>query len=81
MLPPRVQPRSSRKKLTIWLKIVASAAPPTPMFSPKMNTGSRPMLITAPAPMPIMPKNALPWKRSWLFSTSEEAMNGVPIRM
>ena len=40
-----------------------------------------PMLITAPAPMPIMPKNALPWKRSWLFSTSEEAMNGVPIRM
>ena len=81
MLPPRVQPRSSRQKLTIWLRIVASAAPLTPISSTKMNNGSIAILSTAPTPMPIMPKNALPWNLSWLFSTRDEAINGVPIRI
>ena len=54
MLPPRRVPASSRKKLTAWLRLVASAAPATPMPKVKMNTGSKMMLSTAPEVMPIM---------------------------
>ena len=54
-LPPRAQPRSSMQKEASWLRMVARAAPATPMFSPKIKSGSSPTFSTAPAAMPTMP--------------------------
>ena len=49
-----------RIKLTIWLKLVAHAAPATPIRKPKMSTGSSTTLSTAPAVMPSIETDALP---------------------
>ena len=52
--PPRKVPAISRQKLTNWLRMVAQAAPATPMSKTKMNKGSSPTLSTAPKVMPII---------------------------
>ena len=64
-----------------WLRMVARAAPLTPISSAKMNRGSSSMLMMPPEPMPIMANRALPWKRSWLFSTSDAVIHGQPIKI
>jgi hypothetical protein len=43
------------QKEASWLRMVARAAPATPMFSPKIKSGSSPTFSTAPAAMPTMP--------------------------
>ena len=50
-----VRKRSTQTQDTVWLKMVARAAPPTPMSSAKMNTGSRARFSTAPIRVVIMP--------------------------
>ena len=40
--------------------LVASAAPATPMFAPKIRIGSSATLSTAPETRPIMEKKAFP---------------------
>ena len=43
-----VRKRSTQMEETAWERIVASAAPFTPIFRPNIKTGSRMMLQTAP---------------------------------
>ena len=64
-----------------WLMMVARAAPLTPISRTKMSSGSKNMLMTPPDTMPTMPNRALPWKRSWLFSTRLAVIQGQPIRI
>ena len=48
------------QKLMGWLRAVARPAPAVPMPSPKMNSGSRTILRTAPVVMPIIEQKVLP---------------------
>ena len=61
--------------------MVAIAAPRMPMSSPKISSGSSTQFSTAPLVRPIMANTALPWNRSWLFSTSDAHIYGAPSRI
>ena len=54
-LPPREQPKSSMQNDASWLRMVARAAPATPISNTKISNGSSPTFSTAPAAMPTMP--------------------------
>ena len=61
-------------------RIVASAAPRTPIWNTKIKIGSRTIFKAAPiriVSIPIFPK---PWQLINGFSPSEIITNGVPIR-
>ena len=57
---------------------VASAAPRTPMFRPKMKIGSSTMLHTAPMSTVIMPVVAKPCAVMNAFMPSVSSTNSVP---
>ena len=57
---PRRYMDSKMPKLTSWLRPVARPAPPVPIPSPKIKTGSRAMLRMPPVTRPTMAKLALP---------------------
>ena len=56
-----VKKASTHTALMAWLRMVAMAAPCTPMLNPKMNTGSRMMLLMAPMQVVAMLVLAKPW--------------------
>ena len=47
-------PQRSRRKLTNWLKMVARAAPETPILNLKIKRGSRKIFKIPPEVIPIM---------------------------
>ena len=61
-----------------WESTVASAAPRTPMFSPKMKSGSSTMLHTAPMRTVSMPVVAKPCAVMNAFMPSVSSTNSVP---
>ena len=60
-----------------WLIAVAREAPETPQPRTGMKMMSRMMLSRAPVMMPIMPKRALPCRRSWLLRVNDVIVKGV----
>ena len=48
---------------------VPSPAPSTPMPRPRIKTASSTILSIPPTAIPIVPTEALPSNRSWIFST------------
>ena len=56
-------------KLTIWLRLVAAAAPTIPRSNTKMRMGSRMQFTTAPATVPITDRRTFPSWRTTADST------------
>ena len=75
-----VRNRTTHAALTAWLRMVASAAPCTPMWKPKMKMGSRIRLTTAPRATVIMPMRPKPWALTKLFMPRPTITKGVPSR-
>ena len=65
---------------TVWLIMVASAAPDTPMWKPKIRIGSSTILITAPINTVIIPIFAKPWQVINWFNPSATCTEMVPNR-
>ena len=63
-----------------WEKMVASAAPRTPMPRPKMSTGSSTMFTTAPSSTVIIPVLPKPWALMKGFIPRLIMTNRVPHR-
>ena len=66
-----------------WPITVAMAAPRTPMFSVKINTGSRMMLVPAPTIREIMLRPVLPLacRNRWIMvSRKEPVQKSVTMR-
>ena len=63
-----------------WEMIVARAAPRTSMRKPKMNTGSRMMLATAPRSTVCIPIRPKPWELIKAFIPSPIITNTLPSR-
>ena len=59
-------------------RMVASAAPRTPIFSPNINRGSNAMLATAPISTVYMPILAKPWAVIKAFIPKVSSTNSVP---
>ena len=70
--------RMTHTALTPWLRTVATAAPDTPMFRPKMRMGSRMMLHTAPITVVNMLNLAKPWVVMKGFMPSTTSTNTLP---
>ena len=70
---------STQIQESAWEITVARAAPRTPMWKPKMNTGSRMMLATAPMRTESIPVFAKPWAVMKLFMPSVSCTKIVPI--
>ena len=66
--------------LTAWDRMVARAAPRTPIPSTKMKMGSSTMFSTAPMSTLSMAVVALPWALMKAFSPSASCTNTVPSR-
>ncbi len=69
---------TNRISVTILPSTVAIAAPPAPIPSPKINTGSRIILTTLPTILPIMAILARPSVRSWLAGIRVRMIKGAP---
>ena len=87
--PPRssrIAARLPRRKITapaalaIWESTVASAAPRTPMFSAKMNTGSSAMFSAAPSTTSRIACAAKPCAIIIWFSPAASSAKTVPVR-
>ena len=78
--------RSEHKKptthtaLTAWDKMVARAAPFTPMRNTKMNSGSSRIFSTAPMSTEHMAGMAFPWALIKVFRPRESCTKIVPSR-
>ena len=59
---------------------VAMAAPLTPIFITKMNTGSSTILLTAPSTTDFIPTVANPWHMINWFMPAEIKAKAVPVR-
>ena len=71
----------TRKKIDkYWEMMVARAAPRTSMRKPKMNTGSRMMLATAPRSTVCIPIRPNPWELIKAFIPSPIITNTLPSR-
>ena len=57
-----VKNRITHQVARIWEITVATAAPRTPMFSPKIRRGSSTTFTAAPAAMVIIPVRPKPWQ-------------------
>ena len=65
---------------TAWERMVARAAPCTPIPSPKMKMGSRMMLSTAPMRTVTIPVPANPWELMKAFIPRLVCTKRVPSR-
>ena len=66
--------------LTVWLMMVATAAPLTPMPNTKMNSGSSKRFSTAPMATLSMAVVLRPWALIKVFSPSASCTLTVPHR-
>ena len=73
-----VRNRRTQTQETIWLSTVASAAPPTPISSKKMKTGSSTRFSTAPIRVVSIPILGNPWALIKPFSPVASMVNVVP---
>ena len=71
---------TTQAALSPWEITVATAAPFTPMPSPKMNTGSRMMFATAPISTESMAVLGWLWQMIKAFSPRAISTNSVPAR-
>ena len=72
----RIQPQT-------WPMTVATAAPATPIFSPKIKTGSRMMLMIAPKPWVyiLRRERPVPWSsRSYMIWQNMASEPAVTMR-
>ena len=63
-----------------WERMVARAAPCTPMWNTKMKMGSSTMLVTAPMATVIMPLRPKPWALMNWFMPRLTMTNRLPHR-
>ena len=75
-----VRKASTQMADTAWAMMVASAAPWTPIFMPKIKMGSSTMFVTAPMITVSMEVVEKPWVVIKLFRAREIWTNTVPQR-
>ena len=75
-----VRKRKTQRAEQAWLMTVARAAPRTPQWKTKMNTGSRAMLRRAPISTVSIPVRAKPWALIKGFMPTPVRTNTVPAR-
>ena len=69
------------EKLTVWLAIVAIAAPPVPILKPLIRIGSRIILRIPPVVIPTIERKASPSLRRVVLRTKVAQLRGAAIRM